>query len=104
MVHRLRNGPTAYQTSVATKWNLPKTSTWPCKEWSHGGALSLKTLGEYVAALRVDFLHYSKEKDSYPVPQVDSMIRKRWEMQNAIAYMVERAECRDQLCLGAAVC
>ena len=77
---------------------------WPSKEWSHGGALSLKTLGEYVDALHVDFLHYSKEKDSYPVPQVDSMIRKRWEMQNAIAYMVERGECRDQLCLGAAVC
>ena len=75
MIHGLRNGPTAYQTSAATKFHLPKNSTWPSRERSHGGALSLKILGEYAAALYVDFLH-SKDTDSDPVPQVDSMIRE----------------------------
>ena len=32
----------------------------------------------------MDFLN-SKEKDSYPVPQVGSRIRKRCKMQNAVA-------------------
>ena len=49
MVHQLRNVPNSYQTSVAVRCHLPKTCTWPSKERSKMGALSLKTLGEYAA-------------------------------------------------------
>ena len=84
MINRLANFPNAYQTSLATKCHLPKNSNWPSRKRNQGGALSLKTLGEFSTALHVDFLH-SKDKDRYPVPQVESMIRKRCEMQNAFA-------------------
>ena len=55
-----------YQTSVAARCHLPKTVTWPSRDRSKAGALSLKALGEYAAAHQVDFLH-SKDINSYPV-------------------------------------
>ena len=41
----------------------------------------MKTLGEYAAALHVDFL-YIKDINSYPAPQVEFGIRQRLEQQN----------------------
>ena len=55
MIHRLRDLPNAYQTSLETKCHLPKNSTWPSRVRSQGGALSLKTLGEYAANLHAYF-------------------------------------------------
>ena len=76
--------PNTYHTSLATKCHLLKNMTWPSREKSHERALCLKTLGEYSAALHADFCH-SKDKDTYPVPHVDNIIRKRCEFQNAVA-------------------
>ena len=84
MIHRLSNVPNTYQTSHSTKCHLPKNMTWPSMERSHEGALSLKTLGEYCAALQADILH-SVEKFSYPTPQVENMIKSRLEFQNAVS-------------------
>ena len=44
----------------------------------------MKTLWEYATALQADIL-LSKDILNYPVPQVDHMIRKRLELQNAVA-------------------
>ena len=44
--------------------------------WHVYSPLSLKTIGEYCAALHPDFLH-SVDKNSYPSPQVYNMIRSR---------------------------
>jgi hypothetical protein len=47
----------------------------------HKGALTLKTLGEYCAALHVDVLH-SLDEARFPQPQVDKLIRLRTPFQN----------------------
>ena len=68
--------------------------------------MSLKTLGVYCAALHTDFLHLV-DKDSYPSPQEDHMIRSRLEFQNAAANTLrwneEIADCEavdDMICVN----
>ena len=43
----------------------------------------MKTLGEYTAALHVEFLH-SKNINSYTVPQEELIIRHRLELQSVV--------------------
>ena len=68
--------------------------------------MCFKTLGEYCDALHADSLH-SKDKDSYPVPQIENMIRKRCEYQNDVATtqrwneeIAETADVEDILCVN----
>ena len=54
--------------------------TWPAEDRSYKGALSLKTLGEYCAALHVDVLHSVNELN-FPVPKVNKLITLRLGFQ-----------------------
>ena len=53
-------------------------------ERSYRSALSLKTIGEYEAALHVDYIH-SKDNNSHLAPQVLYMIRCSLEQQNILS-------------------
>ena len=93
VILRLINVPSTYQAAHITKCHLPLNMTWPSSDRSHGGALSLKTLGEYYAGLHTDVLH-SVTQLSCPVPQVDKMINLRLGFQNAVS-TVQR--CNDEI-------
>ena len=58
--------------------------TWPADDRSFKGALSLRTLGEYCAALHVDVLH-SVNDLHFPLPKVNKLITLRLRFQNALA-------------------
>ena len=80
--------------------------TWPSMERGHEGALCLKTLGEYCAALHADILH-SVDKFSYLTPQVEKMINSMLEFQNALSttqrWNDEIADCdaiKDMICVN----
>ena len=78
---KLRGIPSTTQTAVATKTHLPHKMSWPSGDRSHKGALTLKTLGEYCAALHVDVLH-SLDDSRFPQPQVAKLTRLRTPFQN----------------------
>jgi hypothetical protein len=78
---KLRGIPSSTQSAVATKTHLPQKMSWPSGNRSHKGALTLKTLGEYCAALNVDVMH-SLDKARFPQPQLAKLIRLRTSFQN----------------------
>ena len=78
---RLRGIPSTTQSAVAIKTHLPQKMSWPSGNMSYKGALTLKTLGEYCAALHVDVMH-SLDEARFPQPQVAKLIRLRTPFQN----------------------
>ena len=84
LITKLRNIPTTCQSPHITKSHLPDKVTWPADDRSHKGALSLKTLGEYCAALHVDVLHSVNEMN-FPVPKVNKLITLRLGFQNVVS-------------------
>ena len=81
---KMRGIPNITQMTCIVKTHLPYKMTWPSRDRSHKGALSLKTIGEYCAALHVDILHALNET-SYPLAKVDKMIKLRAPFQNLLA-------------------
>ena len=81
---KLRSIPTTCQTAFITKTHLPYKMSWPSGDRSHKGALTLKTLGEYCAALHVDVLH-SLDDAHFPLPKVNKLISLRLPFQNVIS-------------------
>ena len=73
---KLRNIPGICQSPFITKSHLPDKMTWPADDRSFKGALSLRTLGEYCAALHVDVLH-SVNDLHFPLPKVNKLITLR---------------------------
>jgi hypothetical protein len=84
LITKLRNIPKICQSPHIPKSHLPDKMTWPADDWSHKGALSLKNLGEYNAALHVDVLHPVNEL-SFPVPKIDKLISFRLGFQNVVS-------------------
>jgi hypothetical protein len=78
---KLRGIPSTTQTAVATTTHWPHKMSWPSDNRSHKGALTLKTLGEYCAALHVDVLH-SLDETRFPQPQVAKLTILRTPFQN----------------------
>jgi hypothetical protein len=78
---KLRGIPSTTQTACITKTHLPHKMSWPSGDRSHLGALTLKTLGEYCAALHVDVLHALNDTH-YPQPQVAKLTQLRTPFQN----------------------
>jgi hypothetical protein len=78
---KMRGIPNITQTACITKTHLPNKMSWPSSDRSHKGALSLKTMGEYCAALHVDILH-SLNETHFPLPKVDKLTNLRAPFQN----------------------